>query len=118
MVLIWSEQSIKGAAGISSSILDHYLGIVLEVVDIGMIWVISLYNLDMLLAISHSLRHVKFLIFGGLEYHILMILAAGNYPREQTLLPLVINWRGNTQVFLLEWWAHLSQSSIVLHVSE
>ena len=82
-----------------------------------MIRVISLHNLDMWLAISHSLRQVKFLIF-GLEYHILMILAAGNYPREQTLLPLVINWRGNTQVFLLEWWAHLSQSSIVLHVSE
>lgn len=57
-----------------------------------MIRVISLYNLDMWLAISHSLRHVKFLIF-GLEHHVLMILVAGNYPREQTFLPLVINLR-------------------------
>ena len=70
----------------SSSILDFYLGIVLEVVDICMIWVISLYNLDMWLAIIHSMWHVKFLIF-GLDYHFLMIFTMENSSREQTLLP-------------------------------
>jgi hypothetical protein len=60
MVFIWSEQIIKGTTVISPSVLDHYLGIVLEVVDIGMIWVISLYNLDMWLAISYSLMNAKF----------------------------------------------------------
>ena len=51
-----------------------------------MIWVISLNNLDMWLAIIHSMMHVKFLIF-GLEYHFLMILTRGHSSREQTLLP-------------------------------
>ena len=118
MVFICSKQIIKGSTVISSSILDHYLGIVLEVVDIGMIWVISLYNLDMWLAISHSILHVKFLIF-GLENDFLMILAMGNSSREQTLLPNYMIWGRNTQVVSLVGGTHLSQSSrgVVLIVS-
>jgi hypothetical protein len=78
----------------------------------------ALVNLDMRLAITHSIMHAKFLIF-GLEYDFLMILTMGHSSREQTLLPINMIRGRNTQVVPLVGGAHLSQSSrwVVLNVS-
>jgi hypothetical protein len=48
----------------------------------------------------------------------MMILASGYPSREQTLLPEDIVCGRDTHVLPLEWGAHLSQSSIVLDVSQ
>ena len=72
----------------------------------------------MRLAITHSIMHVKFLIF-GLEYDFLMILTMRHSSREQTLLSINMIRGRNTQVVPLIGGAHLSQSSrwVVLNVS-
>ena len=77
-----------------------------------MIWVISMYNLDMRLAIGNRLRHINFIIF-GLEDYFMMILAMRHSSREQTLLPNGMIGGRNTQLVWLEGRAHLSKSSIV-----